>query len=99
MTRKTPAIDRCHLALTGAPWMCLKSFFGEVAEPHPCAACAAGNVLYLEIRMAFQPIVQANTREIYAYEALVRGANGAGAIISRLGEHQICRFLISVKCQ
>nr|WP_235893563.1 EAL domain-containing protein [Lysobacter lacus] len=44
--------------------------------------------------MAFQPILDAGTREIYAYEALVRGADGegAGAVIGRVRENQMYRF-------
>jgi EAL domain-containing protein (putative c-di-GMP-specific phosphodiesterase class I) len=40
--------------------------------------------------MAFQPIVDVTQREIFAYEALVRGANGEGAaeVISRVEPQQ-----------
>lgn len=74
--------------------MYLRSFFDEVFEPHPCASCTDSNALDFEVRMAFQPIVDADTRTVYAYEALVRGANGegAGAIISRVSEQQLYRF-------
>ena len=74
--------------------MFLKRFFGEVGNPHPCGKCAGDALLDFEVRMAFQPIVDATTRSIYAYEALVRGANGegAGAVIERVRPEQLYRF-------
>lgn len=49
--------------------------------------------------MAFQPLVNVRTREIFAYEALVRGAQGQGAgwVFGQIGEgghyhfDQLCR--------
>lgn len=38
-----------------------------------CRECAGGAGLDFDFSMAFQPIVNARTREIFAYEALVRG--------------------------
>ena len=49
-----------------------------VVEPS-CKACRNGDGFGFELTMAFQPIVNAATRTVFAYEALVRGANGAGA--------------------
>ncbi len=74
--------------------MFLKRFFGEVDNPHPCGKCAGDNLLDFEVRMAFQPIVDASTRSICAYEALVRGANGEGAgeVIGRVRPEQLYRF-------
>jgi EAL domain-containing protein (putative c-di-GMP-specific phosphodiesterase class I) len=75
--------------------MFLKEFFGEVDNPHPCGNCSAGDALLdFEVRMAFQPIVDVTTRTIYAYEALVRGANGegAGVVIDRVRPEQLYRF-------
>jgi EAL domain-containing protein (putative c-di-GMP-specific phosphodiesterase class I) len=40
-----------------------------------CAECAGGAGLDFDVTMAFQPIVNINSREIFAYEALVRGPN------------------------
>jgi EAL domain-containing protein (putative c-di-GMP-specific phosphodiesterase class I) len=74
--------------------MFLKQFFGEVSNPHPCGKCAGDKLLDFEVRMAFQPIVDASTHEVYAYEALVRGTNGegAGAVIARVRPEQLYRF-------
>ncbi|MEQ8235015.1 MAG: EAL domain-containing protein, partial [Gammaproteobacteria bacterium] len=40
---------------------------------------------------AFQPIVDVTTREVFSYEALLRGADGAsaGAILGRMSEAEI----------
>ena len=75
--------------------MFLKSFFGDVDNPHPCANCQRdGDALDFEVRMAFQPILDADTRTVYAYEALVRGANGEGAgdVIARVTPQLLYRF-------
>ncbi len=44
-----------------------------------CAECAAGAGLGFDFAMAFQPIVHAGTRRVYAQEALVRGPGGESA--------------------
>ena len=44
-----------------------------------CKQCKSGNKLDFEIKMAFQPIVNLHSFEVYAYEALVRGPKGEGA--------------------
>lgn len=74
--------------------MFLKNFFGEVGNPHPCGKCAGDALLDFDIRMAFQPIVDATSREVYAYEALVRGTGGEGAgeVIARVRPEQLYRF-------
>jgi diguanylate cyclase (GGDEF)-like protein len=45
-----------------------------------CAACADGIAAPFPFSMAFQPIVDVDTRTVYAYEALVRGTGGEGAM-------------------
>lgn len=45
----------------------------------PCRACQNGEAFPLDFSMAFQPIVDVNSRMIFAYEALVRGTQGGGA--------------------
>ncbi len=44
-----------------------------VTRPLKCSACRDGLGLPFRISMAFQPIVDVLTGEVYAYEALVRG--------------------------
>lgn len=45
----------------------------------PCSQCRETSPLPFDFTMAFQPIVDLKTREVFAYETLVRGTNGAGA--------------------
>ena len=44
-----------------------------------CESCRNGEPLPFAFTMAFQPIVDLDERQVYAYEALVRGTDGAGA--------------------
>lgn len=47
--------------------------------PEACEACANPAALGFDFRFAFQPIVDVQTRSVYAREALVRGPQGQGA--------------------
>ena len=42
----------------------------------PCGDCGSGERLPFKFSYAFQPIVDVETRQIFAHEALVRGPNG-----------------------
>ena len=44
-----------------------------------CAGCRGGTGFDVPITMAFQPILNMETRTVFAYEALLRGKTGAGA--------------------
>lgn len=67
-------------------------------ESH-CEQCACGNGLDFSFTFAFQPIVDAETKTVFAYEALVRGTKGEGAmsVLANVNEQnrysfdQICR--------
>ena len=67
-------------------------------ESH-CGQCACGEGLDFSFSFAFQPIVDAAKKSVYAYEALVRGTEGEGAmsVLSLVNERnrysfdQICR--------
>ena len=64
-----------------------------------CHECACGTGLGFSFTFAFQPIVDADTKTVYAYEALVRGPEGQGALSvlsnvtgeNRYSFDQICR--------
>ncbi len=47
-------------------------------RPLGCAECLKGDVLGFDLTMAFQPILDARTRSVFAYEALVRAPDGIG---------------------
>ena len=44
-----------------------------------CSGCRDGNDFEMPFAMAFQPIVDTETGRAFAYEALIRGPDGAGA--------------------
>jgi len=64
-----------------------------------CDQCACGTGLDFSFTFAFQPIVDVESKSVYAYEALVRGPEGQGAfsVLSNVNEtnrysfDQICR--------
>ncbi|GBO56066.1 hypothetical protein APA_4272 [Pseudanabaena sp. lw0831] len=59
-----------------------------------CAECTTGAGLGFDFTMAFQPIVNTTTKEIFAQEALVRGMNDepAGDILGRINDENRYRF-------
>lgn len=60
----------------------------------PCGSCKPGESLGFQFSYAFQPIVDINTRSIFAHEALVRGPQGEGApaVLSKVNEANRYRF-------
>ena len=65
----------------------------------PCRACAPGQQLPFQITMAFQPIVNLRERRVYAYEALVRGTDGAGAATILAQVNQDNRYIFDQTCR
>ncbi|PZO35878.1 MAG: diguanylate phosphodiesterase [Pseudanabaena frigida] len=59
-----------------------------------CTECAKGAGLGFDFTMAFQPIVNTTSKEIFAQEALVRGINEepAGEILGRINDENRYRF-------
>ena len=75
--------------------MYLSRFFADDAASHGCLRCRdTDEPLPLDLRMAFQPIVDVARREVFAYEALVRGPQGEGApwVLERIRPEQLYRF-------
>lgn len=64
-----------------------------------CANCNDENTLDFDFTMAFQPIINCQTREIYGHEALVRGLNNESAysIISKVNEDN--RYMFDQLCR
>lgn len=60
----------------------------------PCSQCQDGEPLGFDFTMAFQPIVDLQSRSIFAYEALVRGLDGSGAagVLAQVNEDNRYRF-------
>ncbi|MDO8863410.1 EAL domain-containing protein [Haliea sp. E1-2-M8] len=59
-----------------------------------CKNCRDDEPLGFTFTMAFQPIVDIRTREVYAYEALVRGTGGEGAawVLDQITDDNRYRF-------
>lgn len=65
-----------------------------------CSNCEDANTLEFDFSMAFQPIINCQSNNVFGYEALVRGLNGESAysIISKVNESnryafdQLCRI-------
>src|SRR5947209_14738508 len=72
----------------------------SASEPEPGEFPRSGAALGFDLTMAFQPIVDLDRREVYSYEALVRGPNGEGAAhvlaqvtdANRYTFDQVCRI-------
>ncbi|MEO1242859.1 MAG: EAL domain-containing protein [Pseudomonadota bacterium] len=64
-----------------------------------CQGCRDGAGFDLPISMAFQPIVDVETRSVFAHEALVRGVNGEGAgeVLAHVSETN--RYGFDQKCR
>ncbi|MGZ5200198.1 MAG: EAL domain-containing protein [Ramlibacter sp.] len=63
-------------------------------EVRACGKCRTAEPLGFEIAFAYQPIVDLETRTVFAHEALVRGANGEGAwsVLSRVTDENRYQF-------
>lgn len=59
-----------------------------------CQGCRDGAAFSTPITMAFQPIADASQQKVFAYEALVRGADGApaGAVIDGISPQELYAF-------
>jgi len=62
--------------------------------PDACLACQGSSRKVFAISTAFQPIVDISTREIFAYEALVRGPEGQSApwVLAQVGPEDLYAF-------
>lgn len=63
-------------------------------RPMGCRECLHGADLGFDFSMAFQPIIDVDAREVFAYEALVRGTAGepASEVFRHVGEGNRYRF-------
>ena len=66
-----------------------------------CSACRGGVVKPMNFSMAFQPIVNVESRQVYAYEALVRGPKGESAysVLSQVTDENRYSFDQSCRIQ
>jgi len=71
----------------------------KLHEKGRCGECDCDEGLDLSFSFAFQPIIDVDNRDVYAYEALVRGTQGEGAdtILNRVNEHN--RYSFDQRCR
>lgn len=75
--------------------MYLTRFFADDPKMHGCLRCRDQESSFdLDLQMAFQPIVDVATRQVFAYEALVRGGQGqpAGWVLDQITPESMYRF-------
>ncbi len=75
--------------------MYLSTFFsGADKDVIGCIRCRNEKPFDMPLKMAFQPIIDVNTSTVFAYEALVRGANGesAGEVLGAVGPDELYVF-------
>ncbi|MES2819453.1 MAG: EAL domain-containing protein [Pseudomonadota bacterium] len=70
-----------------------------MTAPTGCSACRDGNGLDFPISMAFQPILDIASGQVFAHEALVRGVAGESAysLLSRLNDEN--RYPFDQSCR
>lgn len=82
--------------------MYLSDFFADAdTDVVGCIRCRNNRPFEMALKMAFQPIVDVDAKSVFAYEALVRGAQGesAGAVLAAVEAEdlysldQTCRVL------
>ena len=66
----------------------------SISESAPCVGCKNSIELDFEFEYAFQPIVDINSKTIFAHEALIRGPSGEGAysVLSQVNDENSYRF-------
>lgn len=72
----------------------LEQFFAGDETAVGCIRCRDAVPFDLPVRMAFQPIVDVEARQVFAHEALVRGPHneGAGVVIASVRPEQLYAF-------
>ncbi|WP_145137616.1 EAL domain-containing protein [Pseudomonas duriflava] len=66
----------------------------ELTQPTRCQGCQQSEPLNFDFSFAFQPIVDVESRRIFAHEALIRGPEGQGAlsVLERVNDQNRYRF-------
>lgn len=92
---KSQASQRWHVA--SAPLVAATNL--PSIPSSECASCGEGVLQPFPFSMAFQPIVNAKERTVYAYEALVRGVGGepSGTVLGRVTRRN--RYAFDQSCR
>lgn len=75
--------------------MYLTDFFADAdTDLIGCIRCRDAQPLEMALKIAFQPIVDVQARQVFAYEALIRGAQGAsaGEVLAAVRPDQLYTF-------
>lgn len=64
-----------------------------------CSGCRDGAAFPFDVSMAFQPIVEAASGRVFAYEALVRGIDGSGAAAVLAAVDETNRYAFDQRCR
>lgn len=64
-----------------------------------CGGCRDGAAFPFDVSMAFQPIVEAASGRVFAYEALVRGIDGSGAAAVLAAVDETNRYAFDQRCR
>lgn len=66
----------------------------EESQPPACDSCRPDQSLGFDFSFAFQPVVDVRAGQVFAHEALVRGAGGEPApeVLGRVGDDKLYRF-------
>jgi EAL domain-containing protein (putative c-di-GMP-specific phosphodiesterase class I) len=91
-----------HNRITGALKLNMKIIAKEepiIFDRFSCTNCSHEGALDFDFTMAFQPIINCKTHQVYGYEALVRGLNNESAfsIISKVNDEN--RYLFDQLCR
>ena len=73
----------------------LSKFFSDAGnDVIGCIRCKEDKPFEIPLKMAFQPILDVNQGTVFAYEALVRGANGesAGEVLGAVRQEEVYAF-------
>lgn len=70
------------------------TFIPLAGTPEDCVDCGKAERVGFDFDYAYQPIVDVNSKEVFAHEALVRGPNGESAlsVLSQVNEQNRYRF-------
>jgi EAL domain-containing protein (putative c-di-GMP-specific phosphodiesterase class I) len=71
-----------------------KGFVPLAGTPRDCEDCGKAERVGFQFEYAYQPIVDIDSKQVFAHEALVRGPNGegAGSVLAQVNEQNRYRF-------
>lgn len=82
------------IAALGAKPIFPSNFVPFAGTPEDCVDCGKAERVGFDFDYAYQPIVDVDSKTVFAHEALVRGPNGEGAfsVLSQVNEQNRYRF-------